>query len=78
MFAQAIVVGYMSKEGKVLHINPKEDSMLEEGDSVIVLSQSRESTCGPCCHASVAYMPGALGHGQLLPQPCKWTCLKTG
>ena len=47
MFAQAIMVGYMSKEGKVLRINPREDSMLEEGDSVIVLSQSRESSCCP-------------------------------
>ena len=74
MFAQAIMVGYMSKEGKVLHINPREDSRLEEGDSVIVLSQSRESSCCPFCDASLAYMLGALRHGDLLPQPHRWTC----
>lgn len=72
------MVGYMSKEGKVLHINPKEDNMLQEGDSVIVLSQSRESSCCPCCDAPLIYMLGGLGHGQLLPQLCKRACPASG
>ena len=63
------MVGYMSKEGKVLHINPREDSMLEEGDSVIVLSQSRESSCCPAVMHDWHTCCGVIDVGSCCPSP---------